>query len=225
MLNYPNRPNGAAKVGIMLAEAYGGENAFGDRQLIIPAITHGTGTPRETIATREWVNSLGTPENMMTTDTAQNITGMKKWYASDNNNYLAIGQDFGNGKCIEIGNSSKSYLTIDKFGIDFGEDSGLTISSKDASVASSTSQITLREERNGYLNLGFDLNKKPRLTIYDTENKVGTKFNNSNINHYDDDLGTSYTYSYPSASGTLATQEFVNAAIGTAIGTAIGGTY
>ena len=202
----------------MLDEAYSGENAFGNRQLIIPVITHGTGTPRETIATREWVNSLGTPKNMMTTDTAQSITGMKKWYDSDNDNYLAIGQDFGNGKCIEIGDSSKSYLTIDKSGIDFGEDSGITISSKDTSVASSTSQITLREERNGYLDLGFDINKKPILTIYDTETKVGTKFNNSNINHYDDDAKTSYTYSYPSASGTLATQEYVNSAIGTSIG-------
>ena len=210
----------------MLDEAYGGQSAFGDRQLIIPPITNSVnGTPRETIATREWVNSLGTPENMMTTDTAQSITGMKKWYDSDNDNYLAIGQDFGNGKCIEIGNQDRSYLTIDKFGIDFGEDSGLTISSKDASVASSTSQITLREDAKGYLNLGFDLNKKPILTIYDTETKVGTKFNNLNINHYDEDLGTSYTYSYPSASGTLATQEFVNSSIETAIGTAIGGTY
>ena len=129
---------------------------------------------------------------------------MKKWYDSDNDNYLAIGQDFGNGKCIEIGNSSKSYLTIDKSGIDFGEDSGITLSLKDPTIASSTSQITLREDAKGYLNLGFDLNKKPRLTIYDTETKVGTKFNNSNINHYDDDAKTSYTYSYPSASGTLA---------------------
>ena len=67
----------------MLDEAYGGENAFGDRQLIIPAITHGTGTPRETIATREWVNSHGTPENMVTTDTAQTITGAKKFSSED----------------------------------------------------------------------------------------------------------------------------------------------
>ena len=160
----------------------------------------------------------------MTTDTAQSITGMKKWYDSDNDNYLAIGQDLGNGKCIEIGNSSRSYVIIDKSGIDFGEDSGITISSKDTSVASSTPRITLKEDKET-ISLECDSNKQTQLRIYNSEIKVGTKFNNLNINHYDEDLGTSYTYSYPSASGTLATQEFVNSSIETAIGTAIGGAY
>ena len=69
----------------MLDEAYAGQTAFGERQLIIPAITNSVnGTPRETIATREWVNSHSTPstpENMVTTDTNQTITGYKTFTA------------------------------------------------------------------------------------------------------------------------------------------------
>ena len=205
MFNYPSHPTSTTKVGIMLDEAYGGQSAFGERQLIIPAITNSVnGTPRETIATREWVNSHSTPENMMTTDTAQSITGVKKWYDSNNTDYLAIGQDLGDGvKCIEIGNQDRSYVTINKYGIDFGENSGINISLKDPAIASSTQRITLKEDKET-ISLECDSNKKTQLRIYNSEDKVGTKFNNLNINHYDDDLGTSYTYSYPSASGTLA---------------------
>ena len=140
---------------------------------------------------------------MVTTDTAQSITGVKKWYDSDNNNYLAIGQDFGNGKCIEIGNSDRSYVTIDKSGIEFGENSGITLSLKDPTVTSSTPYISLVEDRER-INLGFDSSKVPMLDFYNSEIKVGTTFKRNSINHYDNELGTSYTYSYPSASGTLA---------------------
>lgn len=140
---------------------------------------------------------------MMTTDTAQSITGIKKWYDSDNNNYLAIGQDFGNGKCIEIGNSSRSYVTIDKYGIEFGEDSGINLKLKDPNDASSTPYVSLIEDKER-ISLNCDSNRNAQLSIYNYETKVGTDFNKLNIKHYDNDLGTSYTYSYPSASGTLA---------------------
>ncbi len=140
---------------------------------------------------------------MMTTDTEQFIAGEKKWYDSDNQNYLAIGADFGNGKGIEIGNSDRSYVIIDKSGIQFGEDSGMSLVLKDPAVAGSTPMINLSEDKES-INLGFDSNKAPMLKFYNSETKVGTIFTRNNINHYDNDLGTNYTYSYPTKSGTLA---------------------
>lgn len=52
-------------------------------------------TSPETIATKEWVNSLGTPENMVTTDTEQTITGKKTF-----NGVVAFGDENGEGGSI-----------------------------------------------------------------------------------------------------------------------------
>ena len=117
VFNYPNHPHFAgSKVGIMLDEAYGGQTAFGERQLIIPAITNSVnGTPRETIATREWVNSNGTPKNMVTTDTAQTITGSKKF--SSNIRLISASIDSILDKVHIEHSDNDNYVDINSYGV------------------------------------------------------------------------------------------------------------